>query len=56
VSRARAGFDWERQLDHSLDPAKAHSIWLRNPREEQEGCTMCGEFCALKLLKSYLEA
>ena len=56
VSRARAGFDWERQLDHSLDPAKARSIWLRNPREDQEGCTMCGEFCALKLLKSYLEA
>jgi len=49
VSRARAGFDWERQL-------KAHSIWLRNPRQEQEGCTMCGEFCAIKLLRSYLEA
>jgi phosphomethylpyrimidine synthase len=44
----RAELDFEGQLCHALDPARASEIAPRSGP-----CTMCGEFCAIKIMKDY---
>ena len=49
MSKARAALDWERMAELALDPPT-----VRHRREEfadREECGMCGEFCAVKMLK-----
>ena len=51
MAKSRKEFDWQGQIDVSLDPERA-SAWLeRSESAKEEGCTMCGEFCAIKLGK-----
>ncbi len=55
MSRARKSFDWERQIELAIDPQKARRYrGQRNPEPAREECTMCGEFCAMKLVADYL--
>lgn len=50
MSAARKRLDWETQLKLAIDPVKATSIYKeRSPDPAEEGCSMCGEYCALKL-------
>lgn len=54
MSRARKSLDWERQLALAIDPQKARRLRQeRNPDGMRE-CTMCGEFCAMKLVADFL--
>ena len=50
MSRCRKNLDWKGQIEASLDPVKAQA--LRDSRTPSDGdvCTMCGEFCAIKIL------
>lgn len=54
MARARKNLDWERQINLAIDPIKAKRI-----REESkitsDKCTMCGEYCAIDVLKKYLK-
>lgn len=54
MSLARRRLDWERQLELSLDPGLARSLYERLNPQKKEECTMCGSFCALKIVKEYL--
>ncbi|HEY5494614.1 MAG TPA: phosphomethylpyrimidine synthase ThiC [Candidatus Anoxymicrobiaceae bacterium] len=54
MSRARKALDWNRQVELSINPAKAGSVLEQCKVEGREGCTMCGEFCAMKFVASYL--
>ncbi|MDI9569316.1 MAG: phosphomethylpyrimidine synthase ThiC [Pseudomonadota bacterium] len=45
----RKAFDWQGQVDASLDPARAGALLEKSTSAREEGCTMCGEFCAIKL-------
>ncbi|RJX25588.1 MAG: phosphomethylpyrimidine synthase ThiC [Dethiobacter sp.] len=54
MSLARRRLDWGRQLELSLDPALAKSLYKRLNPQEKEECTMCGSYCALKMVKEYL--
>jgi phosphomethylpyrimidine synthase len=55
MSKARKNFDWERQIELSIDPAKARR-YHEEGRSGTEGvCTMCGEFCAIKRVKDFFE-
>ncbi len=58
MSKARSEFDWEKQISLALDPAKVRRIReKRSPGEpDEEGCSMCGDFCAIKILKEYTRA
>jgi len=58
MSKARADFDWEKQISLALNPIKARRIREeRSPGEsDEEGCSMCGDFCAIKILKQYTRA
>ncbi len=56
MSRARKALDWERQVELSLDPAKAGAVRERCSAgvPDEPACTMCGEFCAMKFIANYL--
>lgn len=51
MSRARKDLDWQRQIELSVDPIKAKALRESSEIGEDEVCTMCGEFCAIKRLK-----
>lgn len=51
MARARKTFDWEGQVTASLDPEKSRRFLEKSESAGEEGCTMCGEFCAIKLGK-----
>jgi len=43
--------DWQGQVDLSIDPEKRFTFLEKSKSAQDEGCTMCGEFCAIKLGK-----
>ncbi|RZB29260.1 MAG: phosphomethylpyrimidine synthase [Candidatus Argoarchaeum ethanivorans] len=51
MARARRDLNWGRQYEVAIDEGRAREI--RNSRlpEDTEACTMCGDFCALKIVK-----
>ncbi len=53
MARRRRDFDWEAQIAVSLDPQKARELLEVSASAHKEGCTMCGEFCAIKLGRVY---
>jgi len=53
MAKARLAFDWEKQIELSLDPEKAKRYHEEGKSGEQDVCTMCGEFCAIKRLKDF---
>ncbi|MFX1464489.1 MAG: phosphomethylpyrimidine synthase ThiC, partial [Promethearchaeota archaeon] len=54
---ARKNLDWEGMIKHSIDPDLAREVHYRNGKSnDTEVCSMCGEFCAIKLLKDTLES
>ncbi|MFX1393534.1 MAG: phosphomethylpyrimidine synthase ThiC, partial [Promethearchaeota archaeon] len=53
---ARKNLNWDEMIKHSIDPDLAKKIHYRNGHSiDDEVCSMCGEFCAIKLLKETLE-
>lgn len=51
MARYRKEFDWQGQIDVSIDPVRTGAWLERSESAREEGCTMCGEFCAIKLGK-----
>ena len=51
MARFRAEFNWEGQIQTALDPVKAGALLEKSEGAKDEGCTMCGEFCAIKMGK-----
>lgn len=54
MSRARKSLNWDEQLALSIDREKAAEYRSgRNPSEIKE-CTMCGKYCAMRLVGEFL--
>ncbi|HSQ01960.1 MAG TPA: phosphomethylpyrimidine synthase ThiC, partial [Methanobacterium sp.] len=51
---ARKNFDWQKQFELSFYHEKPRKCRERKPTSEQDMCTMCGEFCALRLVRTNL--
>jgi phosphomethylpyrimidine synthase len=52
MSQYRKALDWEGQLRMAIDPEKIRSF--RKERSlHDDVCSMCGEFCAMKVVKDY---
>jgi phosphomethylpyrimidine synthase len=51
MARYRKDFDWQGQVKISIDPEKTKKFLETSKSAKEEGCTMCGEFCAIKLGK-----
>ncbi len=51
MAKARRDFNWERQFKLAFDHEKPREYRMQCPVEEEDMCSMCGEYCALRLLK-----
>ncbi|MDO9529312.1 MAG: phosphomethylpyrimidine synthase ThiC [Syntrophales bacterium] len=51
MAKYRNEFNWDGQVSISIDPDKAGAFLEKSESAGEEGCTMCGEFCAIKLGK-----
>jgi phosphomethylpyrimidine synthase len=52
---ARKNLDWEGMIKESIDPELSREIHYRNGETDEDVCSMCGEFCAIKILKDALD-
>ncbi|HAY22869.1 MAG TPA: phosphomethylpyrimidine synthase [Desulfobacterales bacterium] len=50
---ARKNLDWESQLGLAIAPEKARKYREQNPPSEDDVCTMCGKYCAIKQVREY---
>lgn len=50
MARCRKALDWDQQIKLSLDPTLADHLRSSRKPSDKDVCTMCGEFCAIKLL------
>jgi phosphomethylpyrimidine synthase len=51
MARFRNELDWDGQIRTAIDPETAEKFLEKSESAKKEGCTMCGEFCAIKLGK-----
>jgi phosphomethylpyrimidine synthase len=54
MSRCRKNLDWNGQIALSFDPEKVRKWRSEVPPAEQEVCSMCGEFCAIRTVEKAL--
>lgn len=54
MSEARKNLDWEAMYRLSIDPEHARKVRSASFPSEEDLCTMCGEFCALKKIGKVL--
>ena len=54
MARARKALDWPGMYDVCLDEEKARRYRARGCTEEKDGCSMCGDLCAVKIVNQYL--
>lgn len=54
MARCRKNLDWNGQIALSLDPDKVRKWRAEVPPTENEVCSMCGEFCAIRTVEKAL--
>ena len=54
MAQARARLDWEEQFSLAIDPEKARRYRAESKPEQEDTCSMCGNFCAVKNLNRIL--
>jgi len=51
MGRARRDLNWNKMYDLAIDPEYAREIRSSRLPDDKEACTMCGDYCALKIVK-----
>ena len=46
--------DWKKEKEIAIDKEKFEKLRNKFPLKEKDVCTMCGEFCAIKMVEKYL--
>ncbi len=54
MARARKARNWKRQMELAIDPEKAREIRGRRSSTDEEVCSMCSEFCAMRIVEEQL--
>lgn len=54
MALARKSLDWEGQINLAIDPETARLMYNERRSEGVEGCSMCGELCAMKIVTDHL--
>ena len=54
MAQYRKNLDWNGQISLSLDPEKVQRWRAEVPPSEREVCSMCGEFCAIRIVEKAL--
>jgi phosphomethylpyrimidine synthase len=55
MAHYRKTLDWNGQISLSLDPEKVRKWRAEVPPSESEVCSMCGEFCAIRIVEKALK-
>jgi phosphomethylpyrimidine synthase len=55
MSRMRLRLDWEGMFRYAIDPERARAIHDASPAVEDNVCSMCSEFCAVKRMAPLFE-
>ncbi len=55
MSKARKALNWGKQIELSIDPIKARKIHELRKSKAEDVCSMCGEFCAMKISTEVLK-
>ena len=55
MANARKKLDWEGQYAASICPSDARLIREAKPPEDPDTCTMCGSYCAIKIVNEWLD-
>lgn len=53
MSKARKNLDWQKQIELALNPTRAMKARAQHDSSGQ-GCSMCGQYCAMELVAEYL--
>ena len=56
ISIARKQRDWKKQISLSVDPEKAREYREASKPHAQDVCTMCSEYCSIKIIDDCLRA
>jgi phosphomethylpyrimidine synthase len=51
MAACRKKMDWEGQIREAIDPEKARQMRDSSRPEDEDVCTMCAEFCAIKKMR-----
>ena len=54
MSVARREMNWKKQFEMSIDPERAERMWRERSTSFTSECTMCGKYCAIKIVERYL--
>ncbi len=55
MAEARKVLDWEAQLQLAIDPELARQKRGARNKTGEEACSMCGDYCAVKIVGQYLD-
>jgi len=55
MSKARKELNWGKQIELAIDPARARKIHELRKSKSDDVCSMCGEFCAMKVSTAALK-
>lgn len=50
---AREKFDWNKQFELAIDGETAREYYESSKTSDEEMCSMCGDFCAIKMVKEH---
>jgi phosphomethylpyrimidine synthase len=53
MGHARRDLDWERQFAIAINPERARKIRNERSPADADACTMCGDYCALKIVNRH---
>ena len=56
MARARKVLDWDAQINLAIDPELARKKRGARNKIDEEACSMCGDYCAVKLVSKYFDA
>ena len=53
MGQARRALDWGKQFRLAINPEKAKRIRAERMPGDSDVCTMCGDYCAMKIVNQY---
>jgi phosphomethylpyrimidine synthase len=56
IATSRKKRDWEKQIKLALDPELARKMRQESKPRVSDVCSMCGEYCALKIVEKALKS
>jgi len=55
MSKARRELDWNQQIKLAIDPEHAKKLRELGKPDQEDVCSMCGEYCAIKIVNETLK-